>query len=110
MMQGPPLPESIPLQMGTPGNQLVPLPHQINPAIWDSMSPVAQQLTYSALKAGKAQGGAWDPNEWLRQMNAARPKGYANRQTTTQYQSPASMSVWLASHGTSSPPTVFMYK
>lgn len=54
----------------SPSIPQVPLPYQINPAVWDAMGSVGQQL---ALSAAKAAG--WDPNEYLRQINLARPQG-----------------------------------
>lgn len=65
-------------QQGMPDTRaLAPLPHQINPAVWDSMSSTAQQLVLGAAQAGKTPSGVWTAEDYLRQLNAARPKGTA---------------------------------
>lgn len=63
----------------------LPLPHQINPGVWDALGSVGQQLTL-----GMAEGQGWDADEFTRQLNAARPMGTAGRSTRYQYQSPQS--------------------
>jgi hypothetical protein len=67
----------------TTGNQPIPLPYQINPAVWDSMGPTGQSL---ALAAAEAAG--WDKNEYLRQINAARPQGTAPGASSTAFRTP----------------------
>lgn len=59
-------------------------PYQVNPAVWDSLSPDTQLFVQSALKSK-----GWDPNEWLKQLNAARPQGTAPRQNPMTYSAPA---------------------
>lgn len=58
-----------------------PLPHQINPAVWDSLSSTAQEMILAAAKKGYTPSGAWSAQDYMNQMNAARPKGTAPRQT-----------------------------
>ncbi len=60
--------------------QPIPLPYQINPAVWDSLGPVGQQLALSA-----AEAAGWDKNEYLRQINAARPQGTAPGASSTAF-------------------------
>lgn len=64
----------------------VPVPYQINPGVWDSMSPVQQKLVMSAAAAGNP---AYDDQDFLRQLNAQRPAGQAPAATTTNYSTPA---------------------
>ena len=66
--------------------QLLPMPHQVNPAVWDSMSDEAKQLVLGAAEAGKTQGGYYSSAEWQRQLNAARPKGTAPKSTQIGWQ------------------------
>ncbi len=66
----------------------VPLPFQTNPAVWDSLSGTAKEVVYGALKAGQAEGGYWDPQDWLNQLNAQRPQGSAPRTTRTNWAAP----------------------
>lgn len=61
----------------------VPLPYQINPAVWDSLGGVGQALALSA-----AEAAGWDKNEYLRQINAARPQGTAPAASSTTFASP----------------------
>jgi hypothetical protein len=57
------------------GNQALPLPHQINPAVWDSLGQVGQSMVLSM-----AEAAGYDPDEFVRQLNASRPVGTAARQ------------------------------
>src|SRR5690606_5434919 len=66
----------------------VPRPDQINPMVWDSLGPVAQQLILSAASAGKTPQGAYDPQDFLRILNAARPKGTASGTTQMRFATP----------------------
>ncbi len=68
-----------------PEEPMIPLPHQINPAVWDSMSDTQKQLILAAAKAGRTPSGYWEPSDYVRQIEAARPKGYAPRQTTIDW-------------------------
>lgn len=54
--------------------------NQVNPAVWDSLGPVGQALTLSAISAG---GG--DAQSWLNQLNASRPQGTAPAASTTSF-------------------------
>lgn len=62
------------------GEVSAPLPYQINPGVWDSLSPTAQQMVLAAAEAGKTPSGAWDAGDYLRQLNNSRPGGVAPRQ------------------------------
>lgn len=62
----------------------VPLPYQINPAVYDNLGPVGQGLLQSA-----AVANGWDWNEFLNQLNASRPQGTAPKSTLTSFQAPA---------------------
>lgn len=70
---------------------MVPLPHHINPAVWDSMSPTAKQMILSAAESGHTSSGAWDPTDFLTQMQAARPQGVAPRRTSMSWGAPQGM-------------------
>ena len=79
---------------GAPATQqqqsLVPLPHQINPAVWDSFSDTAKRMTLGAAEAGYTPSGVWTANDFLAQLNAARPQGIAPKQVTYNWQQPQS--------------------
>lgn len=75
-----------PPTQGQPQN--VPLPHQINPASWDSMSPQARELTLGLAQGGYTANGVYTPEDYERLINASRPVGTASRLTRTQYNSP----------------------
>ena len=62
---------------------MAPLPYQINPAVWDSLSSTAKQMILAAAGAGRTPSGAWDETDYLNQFNASRPMGTAPK--TTQY-------------------------
>ncbi len=64
-------------------NETLPLPHQISPAVWDSLGSVGQQLVL-----GLAEQAGWDANEFLRQLTAARPQGWAAPSTAYRYAAP----------------------
>lgn len=59
---------------------LVPNAHQVNPAVWDSYSDTAKQAVLDAAQNGLTPTGVMMPEDYLRQLNAARPKGIAPRQ------------------------------
>ena len=67
-------PAQQPIQTGSSGlsvpntNVLLPYPHQINPAVWDSLGTTGQQFLMGAYSAA-----GFDPNEALSQINATRP-------------------------------------
>ena len=63
-------------QTSAQGN-VAPLPYQINPAVWDSLSDTAKQMILASAEAGKTPSGAWSADDYLRQLEAARPKGTA---------------------------------
>jgi hypothetical protein len=69
----------------------VPLPHKINPAVWDSMSPTAQQMILASAEEGNTPSGAWDAQDFLQQLNATRPVGRAPRRTTFSWATSPSM-------------------
>lgn len=66
----------------------VPLPQQVNPAVWDQMSPQAQQLTLGLAQGGYTNNGVYTPEDYQRILNATRPFGQASRTTSSQYQAP----------------------
>jgi hypothetical protein len=66
-------------QQGT--DVMTPLPHQINPAVWDSLSQTAKTMILASAEAGKTPSGAWSADDFLSQLNAARPQGTAPRRT-----------------------------
>ena len=61
-------------QASAQGN-VAPLPYQINPAVWDSLSDTAKVMILSSAEAGNTPSGAWSADDYLRQLEAARPKG-----------------------------------
>lgn len=63
--------------------QQIPLPYQINPAVWDSMGQTGQQMV---LSMAEAQG--WNADDFLRQIEQARPLGTARPSTVYGYQAP----------------------
>ena len=67
-----------------------PLPYQINPAVWDSLSPTAQQMIMASVERGNTPSGAWDPADYLRQLNASRPIGQAPRRVNFNFAQPSS--------------------
>lgn len=66
----------------------VPLPHQVNPAAWDSMSESARQLALGLAEGGMTERGVYTPEDYERLLNASRPVGSAARITKQQFQSP----------------------
>lgn len=66
----------------------VPAGYQMNPIVWDSLSPTAKQMVFGALQAGKTSSGYQDPNDWLAQLNASRPQGQAPRRTSMSWAPP----------------------
>jgi hypothetical protein len=68
--------------------QNVPLPHQINPASWDTMAPAARQLTLGLAEKGFTGRGVYTPEDYERIINASRPVGTATRQTRSLYGAP----------------------
>jgi hypothetical protein len=69
----------------------VPLPHQINPAVWDSLSNTAKQMILASAEEGNTPSGAWDATDFMAQLNAARPQGAAPRRTTFNWGSPQTL-------------------
>jgi hypothetical protein len=67
-----------------------PLPHQINPAVWDSMSDVAKKMILASAAKGNTQSGAWDEGDYLKQIDAARPQGRAPQRVSMNYSNPQS--------------------
>jgi hypothetical protein len=67
---------------GTPTTNanMAPLPYQINPMVWDSMSNTAKQMIIASVEKGNTPSGAWSAEDYLDQFNASRPKGNAPRQ------------------------------
>ena len=61
----------------TAGQSLMPLPHQINVASWDALSPTAKQMVLGAAEAGQTPSGYWSADDFLTQLEKARPKGQA---------------------------------
>jgi len=62
-------------QTGQTAGNVAPLPYQINPAVWDSLSDTAKVMILSSAEAGNTPSGAWSADDYLRQLEAARPKG-----------------------------------
>lgn len=58
----------------------VPLPHQINPNVWDSLGTTGQQMML-----GIAAKQGWDPAEFEKQLNASRPTGSTPSMTSYDY-------------------------
>ena len=69
----------------------VPLPHQINPAVWDSLSQTAKQMILASAEEGNTPSGAWDATDFLSQLNAARPVGQAPKRTQFNWGNPQSL-------------------
>ena len=72
------------------GNAQVPLPHQINPAVWDSLPETAKQVILGSVMAGNTPSGGWDPNDWLAQLNSRRPGGVAPSKVAYNFAKPSS--------------------
>jgi hypothetical protein len=73
----------------TPGGpQQVPLPHQINPSVWDSMAPAARELALGMAEGGYTSAGSYTPEDYERIINATRPQGTASRVTRSQFAAP----------------------
>lgn len=53
----------------------IPQPHQINPAVWDSLSPTAKQMILGAWEGGLGTGGYVAGEDALASIEKARPKG-----------------------------------
>lgn len=66
----------------------VPMAHQVNPAVWDSMSGVAKALTLGLAEQGQTSAGAYDAEDYIRQMNATRPVGASQRSPRVAYAMP----------------------
>lgn len=64
---------------------LVENPHQINPAVWDSMNSYGRGAVLNAAELGYTPSGAWDRETFLSQLNAARPKGTAPKRMSYNY-------------------------
>lgn len=61
-------------------NRMIPMGHQVNPGVWDSLGPVGQGLALSAVEKK-----GLDPTEYQRQINAARPVGRARPSSGVDY-------------------------
>jgi hypothetical protein len=70
------------------GSQQVPLPHQINPAVWDRMGQSARDLALGMAESGNTSAGSYTPEDYERLINASRPQGQASRVTRSQFASP----------------------
>jgi len=70
------------------GPQQVPLPHQINPAVWDRMGQSARDLALGMAQSGNTSAGVYTPEDYERIINATRPVGTAARVTRSQYAAP----------------------
>ncbi len=70
---------------GTSTGSLVPLPHQINPAAWDALSPTAKQMVLGAAEGGQTPSGYWSADDFLTQLEKARPKGQATASPGVQW-------------------------
>lgn len=75
---------------GTQTQPLVPLPHQINPAVWDSFSSTSKGMVLGAAQEGLTPSGIWTADDFLRQLNATRPQGIAPKQINYNWQQPSS--------------------
>jgi hypothetical protein len=62
-----------------------PLPYQINPMTWDSLSDTARQLFLSMAELGQTPSGAWTKADYLNQFEQSRPKGIAPKQVHFDY-------------------------
>jgi hypothetical protein len=67
--------------INVPGFGAIPFGHQLNPAVYDKLGGVGQQL----LK-GLVEAGGQDFGTYTAEMNATRPMGTAQRATRTAYQ------------------------
>jgi hypothetical protein len=63
----------------------VPLPHQVNPAVWDSLSSTGRGLAL-----GAAAAGGWDKQDYQDIINRTRPQGYARQASQYGYRAPRS--------------------
>jgi hypothetical protein len=67
-----------------------PAPHQIPTANWDALSPSAREMLVGAAEAGQTEsGGAYAAEDYLSQIEAARPAGTAPTGTRNRYRAPA---------------------
>ncbi len=66
----------------------VPLPYQINPGVWDSLSDTAKQMMLSSAEHGYTPSGAWTSTDFLNQLNASRPQGQAPRSVSYNWGQP----------------------
>ena len=73
---------------GLPGT--APLPHQINPLVWDSLSPSDKQVVLASVGKGYTPSGAWDVEDYLTQMFASRPQGQAPSRSQFNWAAPQS--------------------
>lgn len=89
---GPDTPQTPPGKPGSPTDPYrVPLPHQINPAVWDSLSPTAKQMILAAAKRGHTESGVWTPEDFMSQLNAARPRGTVPRSVRMNWANPTGL-------------------
>lgn len=66
-----------------PKDRKVPNPWQVNPAVWDSLGNMGQQLAL-----GFAEDEGWDAGDYQSQINATRPMGQAPQSVRTMFQQP----------------------
>lgn len=90
--QGAPLQQMQAAGAGTVGSgTMIPRPHQINPAVWDSLSDTARELVRGSAEAGMTESGYFTAEDFENQINQTRPMGTAPRQTRTAYQAPSGL-------------------
>jgi LysM repeat protein len=63
----------------------IPQPFQINPAVWDSLSPTAKQIVLGAWEGGLGTGGYVSGEDALASIEKARPKGQAVARPTMNW-------------------------
>lgn len=67
---------------------MAPNPHQMNPLVWGSLGPTAQQNVLGLVQAGHTPSGAWDPADWLYRFEKSRPRGRAPSSSNYGFQTP----------------------
>lgn len=82
-MNPPQTPTSDPTQPNANGQQPVPLPHQINPAVFNSLGPTGLALLQSAVTAA-----GWDWNDYLSQYQKSLPEGNAPAYSVMSWYTP----------------------
>ncbi len=69
---------------------MAPLPYQVNPMTWDSLSQTAKSMILAAAEKGRTPSGAWTAQDYMGQLDASRPKGTAPRRTSYDFGKPSS--------------------